>query len=65
MSNIKKLFIDSEDGTHLEVYCYEEGKVRILIDDFNGEHFINLDISTSIAFSKELRREINVAKEPF
>ena len=65
MSKIKKLFIDSENDTHLEVFCCEEGKIVILIEDFQGEHSILLDISTSIAFSKELRREINVAKEPF
>ncbi len=65
MSKIKKLFIDSENDTNLEVFATEGGKIVVLIDDHHGEHSILLDISTSIAFSKELRREINVAKEPF
>ena len=65
MSKIKKLFLDSENDAHLEVFCYEEGKIVITIDDHHGEHSILLDISTSIALSKELRREINVAKQPF
>lgn len=65
MSKIKKLFIDLESDTNLEVFCCEEGKIVVLIEDYQGKHFIELDISTSIAFSKELRREINVAKQPF
>ena len=65
MSKIKKLFIDSENDTHLEVFATQEGKIAVLINDNQVEHCILLDISTSIAFSKELRREINIAKDPF
>ena len=65
MSKIKKLFLDLESDKLLEVYCYNQGKLNISIHDDGGEHFIELDISTAIAFCKELRREINLAKVPF
>ena len=56
MSKIKKLFLDLESDKRLEVYCYNQGKLNISIHDDGGEHFIELDISTAIAFCKELRR---------
>jgi hypothetical protein len=62
MSKIKKLFLDCEDDTDLEVFCNHKGKIAIKIDNFQGEHIIAIDISTAISFSKELRKEINIAK---
>jgi hypothetical protein len=61
MSKIKKLFVDYEDDTNLEVFA-SQSEIVVVISDYEGSHFINLDISTAISFSKELRKEINFAK---
>tara|TARA_R110000868_G_scaffold358670_1_gene620382 strand:+ start:1111 stop:1320 length:210 start_codon:yes stop_codon:yes gene_type:complete len=63
MSKIKKLFVDYEDDTSfLEIFCNSKGKISVRISDCIGEHIIAIDISTAISFSKELRKEINIAK---
>ena len=61
MSKIKKLFVDYEDDTNLEVFA-SKSEIVVVISDYEGCHFINLDISTAISLSKELRKEINIAK---
>ena len=61
MSKIKKLFFDYQDQTNLEVFS-SKSEIVIVISDYEGSHFINLDISTAISLSKELRKEINIAK---
>ena len=62
MSKIKKLFLDSEDETNLEVFCNYKGQIVLVISDYEGSHLISVDISTAISISKELRKEINIAK---
>lgn len=65
MSNIKKVFIDSSDGSELEVCCTGLGigkKISLSIKDDTGVNYVHLDISTAIAFAKEIRKEINKAK---
>lgn len=61
MSKIKKFFCDYQDDTNLEVFS-SKSEIVIVISDYEGSHFINLDISTAISLSKELRKEINIAK---
>ena len=63
MSKIKKVFIDSVDDTELEIFCTAKGEICININDHLINRCIFLDISTAIAVSKEIRKEINVAKE--
>ncbi len=63
MSKIKKVFIDTENGSELEIYVTSRLTISICVDDYSGEHIIELDVPTAIAFSKELRKQINLAKE--
>ncbi len=63
MSKIRKVFVAHADNDYeLEVFSLGEDLVRIQIDDCQGLHFIDLDVSTSIAFAKELRKTINYSK---
>jgi len=62
MSKIRKVFVAHADNDYeLEVFSLGD-VVRIQIHDCQGLHFIDLDVSTSIAFAKELRKTINYSK---
>jgi len=62
MSKVKKVFIDLDDDTLMEVFCTEYDTIVVSIEGNNCSS-IELDVSTAIAFSKQLRTVINLAKE--
>jgi hypothetical protein len=62
MSNIKKVFLDTTDETELQTWCSIDNDIFVIIENGMGEHIVILDVSTAIAFSKELRTQINLAK---
>jgi|TARA_R110000824_G_scaffold378106_1_gene569561 hypothetical protein len=63
MSKIKKVFLDTIDETELQTCCSIDNDIFVIIENGMGEHIVILDVSTAIAFSKELRTQINLAKE--
>lgn len=63
MSRVKKVFMDVEADCELQVWCTTENLIWIQVEDYQGVHWVMLDVSTAISFSKELRKEINLAKE--
>jgi hypothetical protein len=62
MSNVRKFFRDSNCSNNVEISCYEEDVLFLVVSNNLGKHIIELNVSTAIAFSKELRKEINEAK---
>ena len=63
MSNVRKIFRDSKSSDNVEILCYEKDVLFLVVSNNLGKHIVELDVSTAIAFSKELRKEINEAKE--
>ena len=67
MVNVKLSFIDKEQENELQVYCNTENEIFIGINYENfGElnsGIIAIDIDTAIKFSKEIRKQIAIAKD--
>jgi len=68
MANYTLRIFDSGDRNEIQVCCTELSKIEIsinqgLIGEEENAGFIYLDISSAIKLSKELRRQIALAKE--
>lgn len=68
MANLKLLFYDTESENEIQLYANTENEIFIAINkeltnvyDINTA-YISLDIDTAIKLSKELRRQIAIAK---
>ena len=68
MANLKLLFYDTESENEIQLYANTENEIFIVINkeltnvyDINTA-YISLDIDTAIKLSKELRRQIAIAK---
>lgn len=68
MANFKLAFLDEDCESQLQVFCNTEDRIYISINEEYIGHvpnagFITFDVDTAIKFSKELRRQIAIAKE--
>lgn len=67
MVNVKLSFTDKEQENELQVYCNTNNEIFLGInfEDFGNLNtaIIALNIDTAIKFSKELRKQIAIAKE--
>ena len=68
MANLKLLFYDTESENEIQLYANTENEIFIAINkeltnvyDINTA-YISFDIDTAIKLSKELRRQIAIAK---
>lgn len=68
MANLKLLFYDTDSENEIQLYANTENEIFIAINkeltnvyDINTA-YISLDIDTAIKLSKELRRQIAIAK---
>lgn len=67
MANYTLRFFDKAENNEIETFSTELSKIHIGINsdeigNQNNSGIIYLDISTAIKFSKELRRQIAIAK---
>lgn len=68
MANYTLRIFDSSERNEIAVYCTELSKIEItinqgLIGEQHNAGLIYLDVSTAIKLSKELKRQIALAKE--
>ena len=70
MANYQLLFLDKKEENDIQSFATDFGKIYIAINNDeigfrDNSAAICIDISTAIKFSKELRRQIAIAKEKF
>lgn len=68
MANVKLSFLDENCENELQVFCNTLDKIYLAINREEIGHDINsgfivFDVETAVKFSKELRRQIAIAKE--
>ena len=70
MANYQLLFLDKKEENDIQSFATDLGKIYIAINNDeigfrDNSATICIDISTAIKFSKELRRQIAIAKEKY